>query len=55
MKKTTTETKPKATAAGVPVYCANDAIIRAADLKPNPKNPLGARRKRTRPTSGRNS
>jgi len=39
MKKTTTETKPKATAAGVPVYCAHDAIIRAADLKPNPKNP----------------
>ena len=39
MKKTTTETKPKATAAGVPVYCAHDAIIRAAELKPNPKNP----------------
>ncbi len=31
MKKTTTETKPKATAAGVPVYCAHDAIIRAAE------------------------
>ena len=39
MRKTQTENKPKATAAGIPVYCAHDAIIRAADLKPNPKNP----------------
>lgn len=31
--------KPKAQAAGIPVYCAHDAIVRAADLIPNPKNP----------------
>ena len=34
-----TEAEPKAWADGVPVFCAHDAIIRAADLKPNPKNP----------------
>lgn len=31
--------KAKAQAAGIPVYCAHDAIVRAEDLKPNPKNP----------------
>lgn len=30
---------PKATADGVPVYCAHDAIVDAATLVPNPKNP----------------
>jgi DNA modification methylase len=33
------QAKPKATAAGVPVYCAHDAIVDAAALVPNPKNP----------------
>ena len=33
------ETKRKATAAGIPVYCAHDAIVKTSELKPNPKNP----------------
>ena len=31
--------EPKAIAAGVPVYCAHDAIVDVAKLIPNPKNP----------------
>ena len=31
--------KPKGTADGVPVYCSHDAIVKTADMKPNPKNP----------------
>lgn len=31
--------EPKAIAAGVPVYCAHDAIVDVAKLVPNPKNP----------------
>ena len=31
--------KPKAVAAGIPVYCAHDKIVRTLDLIPNPKNP----------------
>ena len=31
--------KPKATADGVPVYCAHDAIVDVVALVPNPKNP----------------
>jgi DNA modification methylase len=31
--------EPKATADGVPVYCAHDAIVDVAKLVPNPKNP----------------
>lgn len=33
------EAEPKAIADGVPVYCAHDAIVDAAKLVPNPKNP----------------
>ena len=31
--------EPKAWAAGIPVYCAHDAIVKTSDLRPNPKNP----------------
>ena len=31
--------EPKASADGVPVYCAHDAIVDVAKLVPNPKNP----------------
>jgi len=34
-----TQAKPKAVAAGIPVYCAHDKIVRTLDLIPNPKNP----------------
>ena len=34
-----TEAKPKATAGGVPVFCAHDAIVAIDKLVPNPKNP----------------
>lgn len=34
-----TTAKPKAHAAGVPVFCAHDAIVPTKDLQPNPKNP----------------
>ncbi len=34
-----TPVKPKAVAAGIPVYCAHDKIVRTLDLIPNPKNP----------------
>lgn len=34
-----TEAEPKAWAGDVPVYCAHDAIVEAAKLIPNPKNP----------------
>lgn len=34
-----TDNKPRATAAGIPVYCTYDEIIPAAQLKPNPMNP----------------
>ena len=33
------EHKPKACADGIAVYCAHDAIVDAAALVPNPKNP----------------
>ena len=33
------EAKPKATAGGVPVFCAHDAIVATEKLVPNPKNP----------------
>lgn len=33
------DTKPRTTASGIPVYCAHDAIVKIKDLKPNPKNP----------------
>lgn len=35
----TTTAEPKAHAAGVPVFCAHDAIVPTKDLQPNPKNP----------------
>jgi hypothetical protein len=31
--------KPKATAGGIPVYCAHDKIAATASVIPNPKNP----------------
>lgn len=31
--------KAKAQAAGIPVYCAHDAVVATSELKPNPKNP----------------
>lgn len=34
-----TEAEPKGCADGVPVFCAHDAIVDAAKLVPNPKNP----------------
>ena len=34
-----TTAKPKAHADGVPVFCAHDKIVKARDLKENPKNP----------------
>lgn len=34
-----TEAQPKATAGGVPVFCAHDAIVTIEKLIPNPKNP----------------
>ena len=34
-----TAAKSKATAAGIPVFCAHDKIVPAATLKPNPRNP----------------
>lgn len=39
MKNKTPKAEPKAIAAGVPVYCAHDAIVDVAKLVPNPKNP----------------
>lgn len=39
MNKYTSEADPKAYAGGVAVYCAHDAIVDAAALVPNPKNP----------------
>lgn len=39
MKNKTPKAEPKAIAAGVPVYCAHDAIVDVAKLIPNPKNP----------------
>lgn len=33
------ETKPRAHADGIPVYCAHDAIVAIGELRPNPKNP----------------
>lgn len=39
MKNHKPTAEPKATAAGVPVYCAHDAIVDVAQLIPNPKNP----------------
>ena len=35
----TPDTKPRAHASGVPVYCAYDEIVPIGQLKPNPKNP----------------
>lgn len=37
--KQTPTAEPKAMADGVPVYCAHDALVDAATLVPNPKNP----------------
>lgn len=34
-----TEAQPKATAGGIPVFCAHDAIVAIEKLIPNPKNP----------------
>ena len=34
-----TKAKSKATAAGLPVFCAHDKIVPARELKPNPRNP----------------
>ena len=39
MNNYTPTAEPKATADGVPVYCAHDAIVDVAKLVPNPKNP----------------
>ena len=39
MSKSQTKPEPKATADNIPVYCAHDAIVKTADMKPNPKNP----------------
>ena len=39
MSKYTPTAEPKATADGVPVYCAHDAIVDVAKLIPNPRNP----------------
>lgn len=39
MNKYTTTAEPKAWADSVPVFCAHDAIVDAATLVPNPKNP----------------
>ena len=39
MPRQNNDTKRKATAAGIPVYCAHDAIVKTSELKPNPKNP----------------
>lgn len=35
----THNTKPRAYADGIPVYCAHDAIVSIKELRPNPKNP----------------
>ena len=37
MSKSQTKPEPKATADNIPVYCAHDAIVKTADMKPNPK------------------
>lgn len=34
-----TVAQPKTYAAGVPVFCAHDAIVPLKELRPNPKNP----------------
>ena len=34
-----TDTKPRAYADGIPVYCAYDEIVPIGQLRPNPKNP----------------
>lgn len=39
MNDYTPTAEPKATADGVPVYCAHDSIVDVAKLVPNPKNP----------------
>ncbi len=39
MNEYKTEAEPKGYADGVPVFCAHDAIVDAAKLVPNPKNP----------------
>ena len=39
MNNYTPTAAPKATADGVPVYCAHDAIVDVVKLVPNPKNP----------------
>ena len=39
MSKSQTKPEPNATADNIPVYCAHDAIVKTADMKPNPKNP----------------
>lgn len=39
MKEYKSEAEPKGYADGVPVFCAHDAIVDAAKLVPNPKNP----------------
>lgn len=39
MKNYASEAKPKATAGGIPVFCAHDAIVALEKLIPNPKNP----------------
>lgn len=37
--KQTADTKPRAHADGIPVYCAYDEIVPIGQLRPNPKNP----------------
>ena len=39
LKTYKSEATPKATAGGVPVFCAHDAIVALEKLIPNPKNP----------------
>ena len=39
LKTYKSEATPKATAGGVPVFCAHDAIVPLEKLVPNPKNP----------------
>lgn len=46
------EAEPKGYADGVPVFCAHDAIVDAAKLVPNPKNPNTHPAPRSKPSAG---
>lgn len=42
-----TTAQPKAYAAGVPVFCAHDAIVSLKDLQPNPKTRTNTHRSKS--------